>query len=216
MEPIEYDPTSSPDELIDEMPDPRHLAADLDRNAELDRYADPVHRTVTRVLPEGPAKDALQGKWLGHPLHPMLTDLPIGFWTSAFVLDFIGGKRSRRAADMMIGAGVLSALPTAAAGWADWSDLSRPKRRAGLVHAVANATAIGLYALSFSARRKDRRLRGKLLSVLGATAATAGGYLGGHLVFGTEEPEEQAPSEHPGQGRLIDLQNDGSLAASQL
>ena len=56
------------------------------------------------------------------PLHPMLTDLPIGCWTSAFVLDIVGGKKSRPAAQLLVGLGVLSALPTAASGAADWSD----------------------------------------------------------------------------------------------
>jgi nitrite reductase/ring-hydroxylating ferredoxin subunit/uncharacterized membrane protein len=121
--------------------------------------------------------------WLGHPMHPLLTDLPIGFWTSAFVLDLLGGTEAQRAADALVGIGVVSAVPTALAGLADWSELNRPERRTGLVHAVANLAATTLYGLSFVARRQGRRPRGVALGTAGALAATVGGFLGGHLTF---------------------------------
>lgn len=164
--------------------DLRNLGQRLEAMRGIDRAAEPVRRAVDRVLPGGPLKDALHGVWLGHPLHPMLTDLPIGFWTSAFVLDLVGGRRGRPAADAFVAMGVATALPTAAAGAADWSELDAPERRSGLVHAAANLTATALYAMSFVARRRGRRARGVLLGLAGATAATAGGFLGGHLTYG--------------------------------
>lgn len=163
--------------------DPRNLGERLEATTAIDRVARPVHRAVTTALPRGPAKDTLHGVWLGHPLHPLLTDLPIGFWTSAFVLDLVGGRRGRPAADALVGLGVATALPTAAAGLADWSELNEPERRSGLVHALANVAATVLYGLSFLARRRGRRGRGVLLGMAGATAATAGGFLGGHLGY---------------------------------
>ena len=52
-----------------------------------------------RIVPQESAlKDLLSGTWLGRPLHPMLTDVVIGVWTSASVLDILGGKRAERAA----------------------------------------------------------------------------------------------------------------------
>ncbi|HET6958317.1 MAG TPA: Rieske (2Fe-2S) protein [Vicinamibacterales bacterium] len=36
------------------------------------------------------AKNALHGVWLGHPLHPVFTDVPIGAWTTGLVLDAVG------------------------------------------------------------------------------------------------------------------------------
>ncbi len=144
---------------------------------------EPARSAVGAVLPRGPAKDALHGVWLGHPLHPLLTDLPIGFWTSAFMLDLMGGRRAHAASDTLVGLGVVSALPTAAAGLADWSELNKPEQRAGLVHAIANIMATFLYALSYLARRRGRRSAGVLLGIAGATAATVGGFLGGHLSF---------------------------------
>jgi nitrite reductase/ring-hydroxylating ferredoxin subunit/uncharacterized membrane protein len=131
----------------------------------------------------GTVKDVLSGTWLGHPLHPMLTDLPIGSWTSAFILDIIGGKRGRNAADMLVGIGIVTALPTAAAGLSDWSDTIGEDRRIGTAHAIGNVAALTLYTLSWRARRRGRRGRGVLLGFMGAGAASVGGYLGGHLVY---------------------------------
>ncbi len=166
-----------------------HAANRLERIVEgiehatsLDGPADQLGGIVAQAIPNGPAKDFLSGTWLGHSLHPMLTDLPIGFWTSAFVLDLVGGKKSRPAAEFLVGLGVLSALPTAASGAADWSDTGGRTRRVGLVHAAANTSALVLYAWSWKARHQRRHARGVALGMLGATAATVGGFLGGHLL----------------------------------
>ena len=159
------------------------LVRRVEEASSLDPVSDVITGVVSRGLPEGTAaKDILSGTWLGHSLHPMLTDLPIGFWTSAFVLDLVGGRRSRAAAELLIGLGVMSALPTAASGAADWSDTTGAARRVGLIHALANTSAIALYASSWRARRRHRYARGVALGMLGATAATVGGYLGGHLL----------------------------------
>ncbi|MDP9332076.1 MAG: Rieske 2Fe-2S domain-containing protein [Actinomycetota bacterium] len=163
--------------------DPRNLGERLEATHALDHLAQPVHRAVAALLQRGPIKDILHGVWLGHPLHPVLTDLPIGFWTSAFVLDLVGGRRARPAADALVGIGVAIALPTAAAGLADWSELNEPERRTGVVHALANVAATTLYGLSFLARRRGHRGRGIALGMAGATTATIGGFLGGHLTY---------------------------------
>ena len=148
----------------------------------LDALAGPAGDAVRQALDRQPLKDALSGTWLGHPLHPMLTDLPIGFWTSAFTLDLVGGRGSRRAATHLVGWGVLSAVPTAVSGAADWGDTTGRPRRIGLVHAAANTTALACYTASWIARRRGRHWRGVALGLAGATAATVGGYLGGHLL----------------------------------
>jgi hypothetical protein len=99
------------------------------------------------------------------------------------VLDLIGGRRSRDAAELLVGLGVLSALPTAATGAADWSRTGDRARRVGVAHALANTSAIALYAWSWRARRRNHHMAGVTLGMLGATAATVGGHLGGHLVL---------------------------------
>ncbi|MDQ4133732.1 MAG: Rieske (2Fe-2S) protein [Actinomycetota bacterium] len=138
---------------------------------------------VSKALSPGAVRNALNGTWLGHPAHPMLTDVVIGSWTSAFFLDLLGGKPARPAADRLVGLGVLAALPTAAAGLADWADSSSVDRRVGLVHALINVKATALYSLSYLARRRGRRSAGVALGLLGAAAATVSGHLGGHLSY---------------------------------
>ena len=165
------------------MKDPRNLGERFEANDALDALATPLHKVATAVLPRGDVKDALHGVWLGHPLHPLLTDLPIGFWTSAWILDLVGGRKSAPAAQTLVGLGVASALPTAVAGLADWSELGTPERRAGAVHAVTNLLATGLYARSYLARRRGRRAKGIAYGMVAAAAATAGGFLGGHLSY---------------------------------
>ena len=155
----------------------------LDWSPALDRPVEVLGKVAGKLLPKGTVKDVLHGTWLGHPLHPLLTDLPIGCWTNAMLLDVVGGERGRPAADLLGGAGVLLALPTAAAGRADWSELDRPAARTGVVHAAANVIGLALYSASWVARRRGRRGQGVALSFLGATAATVGGFLGGHLSY---------------------------------
>ncbi len=143
------------------------------------------------------ARSFLGGDWLGHPLHPALTDLPIGFWTSAFVLDFLGGRRARVATGF-VGLGVLTAVPTIASGVVEWSTLEDEKKReTGILHMVANVVATLLYTWSFFARVRGRRGRGIALGLLGATAATIGGYLGGRLVFGENDAKAEDPVATP-------------------
>ena len=126
----------------------------------------------------------LRGDWLGHPVHPALTDLPIGFWTSAWVMDLVPGGRT--AARRLIGLGVLAAIPTAMTGAADWPSLSRRKDSAAVAHLTCNLGATALYALSWRARHRGHGLRGFALAQLGAVAATTGAALGGHLAFGRD------------------------------
>jgi nitrite reductase/ring-hydroxylating ferredoxin subunit/uncharacterized membrane protein len=154
----------------------------IESDARLDGPGDRVAGVIDQVVPTGVVKDGLSGVWLGHALHPMLTDLPIGFWTSAMALDMFGGRGGRDHARRLVAFGLLSAVPAAAAGAADWSDTTDAPRRVGLVHAGANTAALALYFGSWRARRRGRHGWGIVLSFAGATAATVAGYLGGHLL----------------------------------
>jgi nitrite reductase/ring-hydroxylating ferredoxin subunit/uncharacterized membrane protein len=162
------------------------LAERISELDALDRPAALVAGVVRRVVRPGAVKNALSGTYLGHPLHPLLTDVPIGTWTSALLLDLFGGSESDEAAERLVAAGILAALPTAISGYSDWADttMSNPRaRRVGIVHAASNVTALALYSASFLARRRGRRGRGKALALAGAGALGAGGYLGGHLSY---------------------------------
>ena len=151
----------------------------------LDGVTEKVSATVARVTHRPPVSSALSGTWLGHPLHPVLTDLPIGCWTSAFMLDLVGGKTGRRAARSFVGLGVATAIPTVMTGLSDWADTVGGTRRIGTAHALINTTGLGCYVLSWRARRRGHHLRGVALGMLGATVVTVGAHLGGHLVYRT-------------------------------
>ncbi|MDI3387721.1 Rieske 2Fe-2S domain-containing protein [Streptomyces sp. B-S-A8] len=136
---------------------------------------------VGRVTGAEKVKNALSGTWLGHPLHPVLTDVPIGAYVMASVLDVTAGPAGAGAARRLVGVGLLATVPTAASGASDWSDTYGPERRVGVVHAVCNATASTLQAASLVARRKGRRGVGAVLSGIGLGFTLSSAYLGGHL-----------------------------------
>lgn len=159
------------------------LMEQVEQAAWLDSVAKPLSKKVAALVPAGTVKDTLSGTWLGHPLHPMLTDIPIGAWTSAMMLDLLGRRSDGKAARRLVGIGVLTALPTAVTGLSDWSDTMGEERRIGFVHAAGNVVAVTLYSMSWLARRRRRRGKGVVLGLAGATAATVGGYLGAHLAW---------------------------------
>ncbi len=115
------------------------------------------------------------------PAHPALVRLPLGCWTSAALLDLFPG--TERASRTLIAAGLASSLPATATGLADWSALHRHQQRVGLVHAASGACAATLFSASLIARVSGFVKAGKVLSAGGLTAATVGGYLGGHLAL---------------------------------
>jgi nitrite reductase/ring-hydroxylating ferredoxin subunit/uncharacterized membrane protein len=159
---------------------------ELARLEQLDEPAKTIAKAVRDVVPAGPVKDALSGTWLGHALHPLLTDLPIGTWTSAVLLDWLGGRGAHDAADRLIELGILAAGPAAITGMTEWAD-TEPKsdsvRRVGLIHAASNVTALMLFGASLAVRRRGARGSGQLLALAGAGALGAGGFLGGHLSY---------------------------------
>jgi uncharacterized membrane protein len=165
----------------------------LEASDGLDRPASLVARAARRVVRPGPLEDALTGRWLGHALHPLLTDLPIGFWTSTSFLDLVGRRESRTAATLLLAAGNLAALPTAVTGLAEWLETDPPVRRVGVVHAAANVAGLALYTGSLVARLRHRPGWGTALALGGMGVATVGGYLGGHLAIarkvGTRHPQ---------------------------
>jgi nitrite reductase/ring-hydroxylating ferredoxin subunit/uncharacterized membrane protein len=159
----------------------REILSRLERARSLDGVSDQLQSGVQAVTPQ-PAGDLLHGVWLGHPLHPVLVQVPVGCFLSAAVLDLIPGV-GHKAATSLIAVGTAGAVPAIAAGLVDWSQMTKDRRRVGLVHATANAVALGFYVGSLGARLSGRRARGKALAFAGLTMASAGAYLGGHLSY---------------------------------
>ena len=154
-----------------------------ERLEALDKVAKPLAGAVGRAVRPRVVRNLLSGADLGHPLHPMLTDLPIGAWVMSALLDAVGGPAAEGAADLLVAVGVVAAVPTAAAGLNDWSDTNGPETRVGLVHAALNTAALSLYLASLVARARGRRRGGQALGLAGLGMLLGGGYLGGHLCF---------------------------------
>jgi nitrite reductase/ring-hydroxylating ferredoxin subunit/uncharacterized membrane protein len=195
-----------------------HLAERVGAAAALDGPAEAVAGWVRGIVPKGPIKDTLSGTPLGHALHPFLTDLPIGTWTSAALLDVVGGRAARPASERLIAAGLIAAVPTAASGLNDWADTTPASdgvRRVGAVHAVANVTALGLYAASLAARRADRHGRGVALGLAGIGALTVGGHLGGHLSYAKAVGVDRTAFQS-GPEEWTEVYEDGALPEGEL
>ena len=164
----------------------------------------------------GPWKDFLHGKWLGHALHPVLTDIPIGAWTTALAMDAVqmmtGSDGMAGASDLAIAIGLAGAAGSAITGLADWSETDGRAKNVGIVHGMLNLGAAGLYTASLIARRGKSRQRGVALSMLGYAVASFSAYLGGHLVFGeqigvdhTATPDQGQPKKFTPVMRASDL-----------
>lgn len=155
----------------------------LESDEALDGISRRLAPLAKAVAGEGGRKDLLSGTWLGHPAHPMLVFAPLSFFAAASTLDLLGGRAGRRSAQRLVALGLVTSLPAAAAGLADWSDTSGAEQRVGTVHAVANTTALALYAASWRQRRRGNTARGVVTSLAGSTLLGVGGYLGGHLTY---------------------------------
>jgi nitrite reductase/ring-hydroxylating ferredoxin subunit len=153
----------------------------LENAGHLDPMVSAVRKVVNAALRSQRVRDALHGVWLGHPLHPPLTDIPIGTWTAAAILDAMPGTGTASAT--LIAAGCAGYVPTVLAGWTDWSELHEQQQRVGLVHAAVGAGAFTCYVASLAARAQGRTLRGKAWAYAGFALVSAAGYLGGHLAF---------------------------------
>ena len=172
------------------------LVTRLEKADRLDAVAAPVGAAVSRAVQPRAVRNLLSGTWLGHALHPVLTDVPTGAWSMATLLDLVGGESAESAADLLVGVGIMSAVPTSATGLNDWSDTMGAESRVGVAHASANVAALGLYAGSLLARRAGHRRRGTVLGLAGLAALSVGGYLGGHLAFANAVNVNHTAFEH--------------------
>ncbi len=163
----------------------------LEREESTDGPAGALLQVAQKLTPTaGPLHDELRGRSLGHPVHSALTDLPVGLWVSAAVLDLTRPPGHHEAARRLVALGLVSAVPTVITGLTDYRALTRPARRVAAVHAAANGLGNALMASSWAARRSGHHRAGVLLSTVGLAAAGAGALLGGHIALGMKEPAE--------------------------
>jgi nitrite reductase/ring-hydroxylating ferredoxin subunit/uncharacterized membrane protein len=151
------------------------------------RWARPLgdfnHRWLSALFRPMPAvRDLLNGRWLGHPLHSVLTDAPIGILFLVIVLDLAG---QRTAADITLVVGILSMLAAAVTGAADYSDTDGTARERATVHSALMVVALLVYAASLAIRASggDDRTVATWISIAGFLVLSAGAYVGGGVVY---------------------------------
>jgi nitrite reductase/ring-hydroxylating ferredoxin subunit/uncharacterized membrane protein len=184
--------------------DTTNAIARLTDQPALDTIAQPLSQAIRSTFETaGPAgqqvKDALHGVWLGHPLHPVFTDVPIGAWTTALALDASanGDPGMQRAATFAMGVGLIGAVGSALTGLTDWSETDGESRRTGLVHGLLNLAATSMMATAFFSRKRDSHQNGRTWAWAGFGVAVASAYLGGDLVYGQRIGVTHAVVEPP-------------------
>lgn len=171
--------TRGVDESLDRMDAVREVGTEL---------SGAVHRAVlSGGEPARQVADVLHGTWLGHPLHPVLTDVTIGSWVMGAVFDAVGAigddDFARRMGDRLTAVGTATAVPTAVTGITDYSTAPKPSLGTATLHGAMNTVGLGLYLLSLRDRNRGRRRRGLALSTLALGFTSASAWLGGHLVY---------------------------------
>lgn len=167
------------EQAIDELPGLGPLGANLKQS---------LHQAVlaggkpTRML-----ADVLHGTWLGHPLHPALTDVTVGGWTLGALFDVVSllrdDERAAEMADRCLQIGTWSAVPTALTGLADYSGIQQPAEKPATLHALLNDVALVLYVWSLRERRRGERRRAIGIALLAYVLSAGSAWLGGHLTF---------------------------------
>lgn len=161
----------------------RRLTESIEHASVLDKAVAVDRAVVDALVPSSSVRRLLHGVPFGHPLHPLMVQVPLGAWISAAVLDLLGGKGNARAAKTLVGVGLVSSGGATAAGYVDWTELDREQLRTGWVHQAVNWIGISLYGLSWMQRKRGNHGAGKLLGFAGLVVVGVGGYLGGHLAY---------------------------------
>ncbi len=168
------------------------MSNDTTPQPTLEQLADTLQQAVNSVyqaggVPGKKAKNFLNGVWLGHALHPIMTDIPVGCWTVALTLDLLSGADEKSdltaGADAALGLGILGALGAAVTGMTDWSDTVGKERHTGLVHMLLNVGGLTAYSLSWLLRKKGQRKLAVAISTAAYGVTSFSAYLGGELVF---------------------------------
>jgi hypothetical protein len=158
---------------------PGKLLKMAERLSVLDGPAGQLSAAIERRLSPD-VSSLLLGRWLGHPLHPILVTVPIGAWMSVPMLDIAGQPDAAR---RVLAFGILAAAPASATGLVEYTTLDSAQRRVAVTHVVANSLGITCLARSWSLRRRGAQASGSVWTLAGLTFAGVGGALGGHLSY---------------------------------
>lgn len=164
----------------------------VDRQRWLDTLGDPLQKAVNALYGTGHGfrkkiQNLLNGTWLGHPLHPLMTDGPVGAWTVVIVLDiiaWISGKSSLRpAGEIALVVGLVAALGAAVTGATEWKDTYGGERRIGLLHGLMMLTTTVIFAVSLVLHLTGPWEVGVVIGFVGYLLLAAGAFFGGIEVF---------------------------------
>lgn len=138
--------------------------------------------TAALFRPMKPIRDLLNGRWLGHPLHAAVTDVPIGLLIGVVILDVLGQPT---AADIVLVGTIVFMVLSALAGLADYSETDGRALTRATLHATL--MTVGLVVLIISALLRSGapvdRTAPIVLSIVGLLIVTAGAFVGGDVAY---------------------------------
>ena len=167
----------------------------LQRQGWMDGMADAIQQVIGALYgalgkPGRLLKDALHGtRILGHPLHPAVTDIPLGAWTVGVMADWAAHVTTavpQQVGDFALAVGVLAGLLAVASGATDFRDTYGQERRYGLTHGLLMTSAMIVMVASLGVRwlwGGDGGVLAAVLATGGLVVAVGGAYFGGHLTF---------------------------------
>jgi len=145
---------------------------------------DLAHRFLFWLFQGVPAlRDLLIGRWLGHPLHAVLTDAPIGILFLVIVFDVLDDPG---AATITLVLGILAMVAAALAGFADYADTDGKARERATLHATLMVTTLALYLVSLVFRLASGPAASALgvwTSILAFLVLSSAAYVGGDVVY---------------------------------
>lgn len=203
----------------------RHAIAEIvERQTWLDKLAQPFQGWLTRLFgqpgePQRKVKDVLNGTWLGHAVHPLFTDVPLGSWSGTMLLDLLWLAQEdhgvARGADRTLELGLFGATASVLTGVADWSDLVDTDLRVGFLHGLLNGSITLTYFTSWLLRRAGLRKAGIAVSSVGYLTSLFSAYLGGELVFAKGTGVNHEAFE-PGSDEYVAVMNVNDLVEGKL
>jgi nitrite reductase/ring-hydroxylating ferredoxin subunit/uncharacterized membrane protein len=188
----------------------------------LDKVSDAVQPEVEKAVDAGgtTARNVLDGVWFEAPLHPVMTDVPIGSWTAALVFDGLDivtdNKPVRHAADLSLVFGTLGAFGAAVTGLSDWRYLSGGSRRMGVAHGLLNTIGLVLSIVSLVQRATGRRNAARLTFLAGYSISGMAAHLGGELSYHYGLRVDRNAFEEAGPDEFVAILDEGELGQDEL
>jgi nitrite reductase/ring-hydroxylating ferredoxin subunit/uncharacterized membrane protein len=162
----------------------RYVTRAVDAQARWSKpFGDFNHRWLSAIFHSiRPIQHFLNGSWLGHPVHAVVTDVPIGALTVSIVADVIG---QHVVADVSMLLGVLAMVAAAVTGLADYTEVDGNARARATVHGTLMVVTLVLYVISLVIRSGNPtdRLPAIVIAFVAYLLLALGAMIGGDLVF---------------------------------